>query len=213
MRTARRVQLALSASLLIAGRASAQTTAPNEGHQVTLSAAVFTFFVPKNGDYVQPVAALDRDFLHLEARYNYEDANTGSLWVGYNFSGGGALTWELTPMLAGVFGNTDGVAPGYEGALGYWKLELASEGEYVFDFADASGGFFYNWSELALSPFEWFRFGFVVQRTRVYQTERGIQRGLLLGVANELAGVTTYVFNPDDPGAVWVLALELNLDP
>jgi hypothetical protein len=212
MRRARLVELALSASLLIAGRASAQTP-PNHGHEWSLSAAAFTFFVPEDGDYVQPVASADRDFLHLEARYNYEGSSTGSVWAGYNFSGGEELTWELTPMVAGVFGETDGVAAGYEGALGYWKVAFASEGEYVFDFADASGGFFYNWSELTLSPLEWFRFGFVVQRTRVYQTERDIQRGLLVGVANELAGVTTYVFNPDDPGAVWVVALELAIEP
>ena len=36
-------------------------------------------------------------------------------------------------MLGGVFGETTGVAPGYKGSLSWWKLELYSEGEYVFD--------------------------------------------------------------------------------
>jgi hypothetical protein len=206
-------ELLLAASLPFAGRASAQTTASNEPHAWGLSAAAYAFFVPEHGDYVQPVAAIDHDFLHLEARYNYEDRHTGSIWAGYNLSGGRELSWTLTPMLAGVFGNTDGLAPGYEAEIGYWILDLQSEGEYVFNLADASEGFFYNWSELALSPLEWLRFGVVVQRTRVYQTDRDIQRGLLVGVANELAGVTTYVFNPDDAGAVWVVALELNVEP
>ena len=40
------------------------------------------------------------------ARYNYENLETGSVWVGYNLSGGEKLEWELTPMLGGVFGNT-----------------------------------------------------------------------------------------------------------
>jgi hypothetical protein len=56
----------------------------------------------------------DRGWLHLETRYNYENLETGSAWVGYNFSGGEKLKWEFTPMLGGVFGNTTGVAPGYE---------------------------------------------------------------------------------------------------
>jgi hypothetical protein len=75
----------------------------------------------------------DRDWLHLEGRYNYEALDTGSAWVGYNFSGGDMLAWEITPMLGGVFGDTTGVAPGYKGSLGWWKLELYSEGEYVYD--------------------------------------------------------------------------------
>ena len=84
-------------------------------------------------------------------------------------------------MLGGVFGDTTGIAPGYKGSLGWWKLELYSEGEYVFDTGSSSDSFFYNWSELTLAPVEWFRFGMVTQRTRVYKTDRDIQRGLLAG--------------------------------
>ena len=36
-------------------------------------------------------------------------------------------------MIGGVFGDTTGIAPGYKGSLSWWKLELYSEGEYVFD--------------------------------------------------------------------------------
>ena len=97
---------------------------------------------------MQPTVTFDRDWLHLEARYNYENLDTGSAWVGYNFSGGEKLAWEFTPMLGGVFGNTTGIAPGYKGSLSWWKLELYSEGEYVFDTGDSSESFFYTWSEL-----------------------------------------------------------------
>jgi len=213
MTRARLGEFSLVASLLFAGRASAQTTAADAPRPWAVSAAAYTFFVPEHGDYVQPVAAIDHDSLHFEARYNYEALHTGSIWLGYNLSGGQKLTWTLTPMFAGVFGETRGLAPGYEGAIGYWKLDLQSEGEYVFDSSDESGAYFYNWSELALSPLEWLRFGVVVQRTRVYRTDRDIQRGLLVGIANELAGITTYVFNPDIGGAVWVVALELDIEP
>jgi hypothetical protein len=47
---------------------------------------------------------------------------------GYNFSGGETVTWELTPMVGGVFGDTTGVAPGYKGSLSWKKLEFYSEG-------------------------------------------------------------------------------------
>jgi len=32
-----------------------------------------------------------------------------------------------------VVGDTSGIAPGYRVSLGWWELEFASEGEYVFD--------------------------------------------------------------------------------
>ena len=141
---------------------------------------------------------MDRNWLHLEARYNYEDLETVSAWVGYNLSGGGKLAWEFTPMLGGVFGNTTGIAPGYRGTLSWWKLELYSEGEYVFDTGNSSDNFFYNWSELSLAPVDWFRFGLAVQRTKLYQTDFDLQRGFLVGFSFKRLDLTTYVFNPDD---------------
>ena len=50
--------------------------------------------------------------LHLETRYNNEDLRTGSLWVGYNFAWGEKWQFEVTPMIGGVFGRTNGIAPG-----------------------------------------------------------------------------------------------------
>ena len=171
----------------------------------SFSASAYAYFVPDSREYVQPTFTADRDWLHLEARYNYEDLETGSVWLGYNFSGGEKLAWEFTPMLGGVFGNTTGLAPGYKGSLSWWKLELYSEGEYVWDPGDSSGSFFYNWSELSLSPVEWFRFGMVTQRTRVYDNGRDIQRGVLAGLNWKRLDFTTYLFNPDDQ-PTWVFA-------
>jgi hypothetical protein len=44
--------------------------------------------------------------------------------------------------------------------------------------------FCYNWSELTVAPVDWFRFDMVTQRTRVYQSEREIQRGVIAGVSS-----------------------------
>ena len=182
----------------------------NDAVEWSFSAYAYTYLVPDSRDYVQPTITADRNWLHLEARYNYENLETGSAWVGYNLGGGEKLAWEFTPMLGGVFGDTAGIAPGYKGSLSWWKLELYSEGEYVFDTRDASGNFFYNWSELTLAPVEWFRFGIVTQRTRAYQTDRDIQRGLLVGLSYKKVDFTTYVFNPDESSPIVVLAVGVN---
>lgn len=175
----------------------------------SLAISLTTYFVPDSREYVQPTIAADRGLLHLEARYNYEGLDTGSLWVGCNFAGGEELTWEVTPMLGGVFGETTGIAPGYEATLQWWKLELYSEGEYVIDTGDASNSYFYNWSELSIYPLEWLRLGIVAERTRLYRGDRDIQRGVLVGVTFERLDITAYLFNPDDDKPLLVLAVEL----
>lgn len=225
MNAIRATKVILSAGVLGAGCAWGQTNATSVLVATNLpplaieeeiedtwsfSASVYTYILPDESDYAQPTVTADRGWLHLEARYNYEDLETGSVWVGCNFSGGDKLAWEITPMLGGVFGNTDGLAPGYKGSLSWWKLELYSEGEYVFDTGDSSESFCYNWSELTLAPVDWFRFGLVTQRTRVYENDREIQRGLLAGLSFKRLEVTAYVFNPDDSQPTVVVGVALN---
>lgn len=176
----------------------------------SFSASVAGYLVPNDRDYAQPTITADRDWLHLEARYNYEALDTGSVWVGYNFSVGDKLSLDFTPMLGGVFGDVTGIAPGYEFTFSYWKLELYSEGEYVFDTQDSSGNFFYTWSELSLAPVDWFRFGLVAQRTKAFQTDLDIQRGFLVGFTFQQWDFTAYLFDPDQDEPTVVLTLGFN---
>ena len=189
---------------------SAHAVATNQTDKSwSFSGSVYTYVVHDDKNYAQPTVTADRDWLHLEARYNYEALKTASTWVGYNFSGGDRFSWEFTPMVGGIFGNLTGVAPGYSGSVTWWKITLYSEGEYVFDPGDSDNNFFYNWSELSLAPVEWFRFGMATQRTRAYESDREVQRGPLLGFTWKKLDFTTYMFNPVD-GPTWVLAATLN---
>jgi hypothetical protein len=199
------IAMALAA---IEALAHAKTAFAGEPSEKTwaFSASAYAYFVPDSRNYVQPTVAADRRWLHLEARYNYEGMDTGSAWVGYNFHVGEKLSLDFTPMLGGVFGRTTGIAPGYRGTLSWWKLELYSEGEYVFDTGDRSASFFYSWSELSLSPLEWFRFGLAAQRTRVYKSDRDVQPGFLIGVSCKGVDLTAYVFNPDEDEPTVVVA-------
>jgi len=113
---------------------------------------------------------------------------------------------DLTPMAGFVVGDITGIAPGYELTLDWWKLELFSQSEYVVDFNDSSEDFFYNWSQLGISPVDWLQLGIAIQRTRAYQSSRDIQRGLFAGATWKRLNGQVYVFNPDDT-PTWVLAL------
>jgi hypothetical protein len=182
-------------------------TPPEEEKAWSFSASGYTYFVPDDSNYLQPTVTADRGWLHLEARYNYEALDTGSAWVGYNFSGGEKLAWVLTPMIGGVFGDTAGIAPGYKGSLSWSKLEFYSEGEWVFDTGSVSDSFFYNWSELTFAPVESFKFGLVTQRTRAYKTDRDIQRGVLVGFSLGKVSLNGYALNPDEDKPTFVLAV------
>jgi ABC-type transport system substrate-binding protein len=204
MKRMRAVVLAALAVLVAGSTALAQATAgapaaaaPAAATSWSFSASASTYILPDDPDYVQPAVTADRGWLHIEGRFNYEDRDTGSAWFGYNFSAGETVTLELTPMIGAVFGNTTGVAPGYRGSLGWRMLQLYSETEFVVDTDNPDDSFLYTWSELEVAPVDWCRFGFVVQRTKAYETEFDIQRGFFAGVSLKGLDVTGYVFNPD----------------
>jgi hypothetical protein len=165
------------------------------------------YALPHESDFVQPTLRADRGRLHLEARYNYEDRDSASFFAGANFEWGEKVAFTLTPMLGGLVGQTDGIVPGFEASLSAWRLEAYAEAEYVFDLHDGSSHFFYMWSELSVWPTEWLRAGIVTQRTRVYQTERDIQRGLLVGFSYKKLDGAVYFFNPGSDDHFTVVSL------
>jgi len=197
-----RLTITLAVITLLAGwQAKGQLTnspaelSPPSTEQWAFYASVYGYIVPESRDYVNPNFTADRGALHLEARYNYEGLETSSLWVGYNLSFGEKLVFEISPMLGGVFGNLTGIAPGYNLVLSYKHFSLSSQSEYFFDPGNSSGNYFYTWSELTYSPWDWLRAGMVVQRTKAYKSDLDIQRGFLVGVSYKRVDFTTHVFN------------------
>jgi hypothetical protein len=197
--------LALAASSLRAQETA--MPAPPATTAWELEASVYGYFVPQDKDFGQPTFVANHGGLHLEARYNYEDIDTGSAWVGWNFGFGDALHLDATLMVGGVFGELTGVAPGYELSLTWKSLELYSEGEWVFDTSNSENSFFYTWSQLSWTPWEWLTIGFAVQRTRAYETGLDIQRGPFVGFNWKDWTLTTYVFNADEQSPTVAVSL------
>ncbi|RIW18294.1 hypothetical protein D0X99_00935 [Algoriphagus lacus] len=142
-----------------------------------------------------PVVSADKDHVHLEMRYNYEDLNTLSTWVGYNFYGGNKLEYFITPMLGAVVGNSNGIAPGLETTLTLGSFEVYSESEYFIDFQESENQFIYTWTDLTYSPLDWLWTGISAQRTRLYQTDLDLQRGIILGGGFKNLELTSYWYN------------------
>jgi len=175
--------------------ASARGQGTNAAKEWSFELSGLGYLIPNGRSYISPALSADRGSLHLEARYNYENFETGSIWAGRNFSFGSKTTFAVTPMIGGVFGTSSGIAVGYLATFQHRRLSIDSQGEYLFA-TNQSGSFFYNWSEISYSAAEWFRAGVVIQRTKAYHTRLEVEPGLLAGVSRKNVDFTIYVFDP-----------------
>lgn len=184
------------ALLVIVSAANAQSDSSSWSFNTDVN-----FYLIPDDFFVLPVFRADKNKLHLEVRYNYEDRETFSGWIGYNFIGGEEWEYTITTMAGGVIGNLDGLAAGLEITLTYKNFEFYTEAENFFDFESRDNNYFYNWTDLTYSPTDWLWLGISGQRTRLYQTDLDIQRGLILGVGFKNIELTTYTYNVgfDDP--------------
>jgi len=171
-----------------------------------------TYFLPDDDNYVQPTVTADRGALHLESRYNYEDRNSLSGFVGWNFSAGKKVVLTVTPMFGVVGGDIDGVIPAFELSLEFGRLEIYSENEYVIAVTERTSNYLYNWSEVSIRAADWLRAGIVTQRTRTLRLpsalEREVERGFLAGVSFGRVNGDFYFFNPgSDDDAYFIFTI------
>src|SRR2546423_4718680 len=116
-------------------------------------------------NYTSAIVAADHGPLHLEARYNYESIGARSAYVGWAFSGGDALTWQVTPIVGGAWGTTKSFVAGVEGSLAWRAVDFYVEAEYV-PTSSRDDAYTYAWSELGVRAAPWLRIGLAGQRTR-----------------------------------------------
>lgn len=177
--------------LAAASAASAQEAAPAPAWGFDVQA--YHYFVPDEPDFLLPIVMADRGVLHLEARYNYEDRNTFSAFVGRSWSLG-HLT--LTPMVGLAIGQTDGIVPGLEVELAAGGLEFWIEAEYLLDLAGNDGNYFYGWSELSYRVLPWMGLGFMSQRTKTFRQDVEVDWGFLARVGKGPVSALTYLIDP-----------------
>ncbi|MFZ4285855.1 hypothetical protein [Variovorax sp. HJSM1_2] len=153
---------------------------PASGDQAAswgFGATLYPTIVRGGGNYTSAIAVADRGALHLEARHNYESIGTSSAFIGWTFSGGSTVSWQITPLLGGAWGTTNAFLPGLEASLSWKRLDVYIESEYVSDRRNHSDSYIYTWSELGFQPVDWLRVGLAAQRTRKYEDTPTTQRG------------------------------------
>ena len=203
--------LAALAALALAASAAAQTAAADAAATAASSWSFGVsgagYVLPDDEDFVQPTLGADHGRLHLESRYNYEDRGSTSFFAGGELAiGGDKVKLTLTPMLGGLAGRTTGSCPRSRQPDG-GPFEAYGEAEYVFDLGDSAASYFYMWSELSCGRRSGCAPDVVTQRTRVHQTERDIQRGLLVGFSLKRVDGTFYSSTPESDDHFTVVSL------
>ena len=185
-------------SLLLFPLSSIAQDAPADSAKAAwaFSSSAYYYLVPDEKNTLSLIGYADHKSLHFEGRYNYEDHKTGSLFAGWRFEGGSKFVFGATPMIGLVFGNTNGTGAGLELDAAYGIFDFYSETEYIVDFSGTENNFLYTWGEIGVSPFDRFRTGISYQRTKLYQTQFDVQRGLFAEYQLWKFTLGAYYFDP-----------------
>jgi len=198
---------ALASTAVSAQEATGRRAAPPEKPSWEFALTAFPTDVRGGDNYTSGIGVADRGPLHLEARYNYESVGARSAFVGWTFSGGDTITWEITPLLGGAWGSVNAFVPAVEASVGWRGFDFYIEAEYVRDNHEHSDSYYYAWSELGYRPAEWLRFGLAAQRTRAYGGDRDIQRGPFAQLTWRRVTLGGFWFNPGSKDQVFVASL------
>lgn len=198
---------ALLAALACVPAANAADAPADSEPKVSGSATGFYYAMRDQPDFGVGVASVNRGAFRIEGRYNYEARDAASLFVGWKFSGGDEVTFEITPIAGVLFGAARGAVPGIEASVAYRSFDFYVEAEYVHDTENPSDSYYYSWAEVGWKPVEWLRLGLASQRTHVVQNGREFQRGVFAQVTVDKATLSAYFFNPDAGARYAILAL------
>ena len=146
---------------------------------------------------------------YAEGRYNYEEAETFSLYIGKTFAKQSRLSYSLTPMLGGALGNFNGISAGINAHFDYLNFYLSIQSQYSHSTDHRIDNFFYNWSEVAYQPIKWLYGGISVQHTRLYRTETLLEPGILVGFSFRNLSIPLYSFAPFKSSRYFMIGLEI----
>jgi hypothetical protein len=149
---------------------------------------------------------------YTELRYNYEDAETVSLFAGKTIEGGNKITYTLTPMAGFSIGLFTGVSAGINTEAEWGSFYLSAQSQYSIATKKDISSFFFNWSELGYSISDHVFAGVAMQYT--HQEKEGFfEPGLVAGINLKKVSFPIYLFNPFNRSYYFIIGLnyEYNL--
>jgi hypothetical protein len=143
---------------------------------------------------------------YAELRYNYEDAQTISLYGGKIIEGGNDLEYSITPMIGFSAGLFTGISFATNAEAEWKNFYLSSQTQYSMAVKENCENFFFSWSELGYNVSRHFFAGLAMQ----YTGQKGIhdfEPGFVAGVTLKNFSFPFYIFSPFDSGRYFVLGV------
>lgn len=147
-----------------------------------------------------------RNGAYAEIRYNYEDVQTLSVYMGKTFSGGKDLKFSLTPMLGFSGGKFSGISLATNAETEWKNFYVSSQTQYSIASRKSNDNFFFSWSELGYGISDKLFAGVAIQYTR--QSGSGnLEPGFVGGIEFNNVSIPFYVFNPFNSERYFVLGI------
>ena len=150
-----------------------------------------------------------RDY-YLEARYNYEDVKTVSLYFGKSFEINEKVDVEIIPMLGLVYGNIKGVSPGFNLNFEYKRFHSSTECQYTIDFEDNDYSYFWDWSNFYMRIHENISLGCAIQINRSKKGDNFVYASPALSFEFHSFVIETNAYNLWEKNPLWTLGIEYN---
>lgn len=163
--------------------------------QKQLSMEQYYYVQPKNFGFVVPKISYEAaGNWYAEARYNYEEMQTGSLHIGKKISFKKLSGLEITPLMGICFGALNGASVGSSIGFSVDRFSFYSEPQYVYSFKDSLASYFYSWSEI-LYGFSSFYGGVALQQTKTITQAHFFEPGIVAGFTLRNFDIPLYCFS------------------
>jgi hypothetical protein len=149
-------------------------------------------------DFVPIVHVQNRKNWYAEARYNYEEQNSFSIYTGKSFTTSKAdLDYTLTPISGIVTGRFEGASIGLNMLAEYRGFFFGSQSQLTASFQKPEEDFFFAWYEIAYELKPWIYFGGSMQHTSYVRTGKNlVEPGVVLGFTLGKWTFPVYGFSP-----------------
>lgn len=154
---------------------------------------------------IQPILHIEtpRNW-HLEFRYNYEDAETFSMYAGKKFEAGSEFEWSITPMAGLSVGKFTGASLAFNSEAEWKNFYAGSQTQYSHALQSNTESFFFSWSELGYNIHKNFYSGIAMQ----YTLQKGWSEfvpGFTTGLSFKNIQFPCYIFSPFNSGRYFIL--------
>lgn len=145
---------------------------------------------------------------YFEARYNYEDRETFSLYGGRSFKVGKNNELDIIPMVGGSVGKFNGVSPALTIILEAGWVRGFSQNQYSINLKEQKSNFIFDWSAIVFHTYKPLYLGASFQSFAPQNTKAQNYFGPMVSVKDNHIIVEGFAYNFWTDAPMWALGLQ-----